>query len=80
MNPILEVRGVTKRFGGLLAVSDVSFSMAEGEILGGPSPDEVGSSTRTGRETQAATDGRGAGRPESHRDRTDDRTRTQDPR
>ena len=35
MNPILEVRDVTGRFGGLLAVSDVSFSMAEGTIMFG---------------------------------------------
>jgi branched-chain amino acid transport system ATP-binding protein len=45
MNPILEVRGVTKRFGGLLAVSDVSFSMAEGEILGLIGPNGAGKTT-----------------------------------
>jgi branched-chain amino acid transport system ATP-binding protein len=45
MNPILEVRGVTKRFGGLLAVSDVSFSLAEGEILGLIGPNGAGKTT-----------------------------------
>jgi branched-chain amino acid transport system ATP-binding protein len=45
MNPILEVRGVTKRFGGLLAVSGVSFSMAEGETLGLIGPNGAGKTT-----------------------------------
>ncbi len=45
MNSILEVRGVTKRFGGLVAVSDVSFSIAEGEILGLIGPNGAGKTT-----------------------------------
>ena len=45
MSTILEVRGVTKRFGGLLAVSDVSFSLAEGEILGLIGPNGAGKTT-----------------------------------
>jgi branched-chain amino acid transport system ATP-binding protein len=45
MNPILEVRGVSKHFGGLLAVSDVSFSIAEGEILGLIGPNGAGKTT-----------------------------------
>ena len=31
---LLEVKGLTKRFGGLVAVNDVSFSVYKGEILG----------------------------------------------
>jgi branched-chain amino acid transport system ATP-binding protein len=45
MNSILEVRGVTKRFGGLVAVSDVSFSITEGEILGLIGPNGAGKTT-----------------------------------
>jgi len=45
MSTILEVRSVTKRFGGLLAVSDVSFNLAEGEILGLIGPNGAGKTT-----------------------------------
>jgi len=45
MSNLLEVRGVSKRFGGLLAVSDVSFSLAEGEILGLIGPNGAGKTT-----------------------------------
>jgi ABC-type branched-subunit amino acid transport system ATPase component len=32
--PLLEVKGLTKRFGGLVAVKDVQFAVKGGEILG----------------------------------------------
>lgn len=45
MTTLLEVRGVTKHFGGLLAVSDVSFTLNEGEILGLIGPNGAGKTT-----------------------------------
>jgi len=45
MNPILEVRGLTKRFGGLTAVHDLDFDVCEGEILGMIGPNGAGKST-----------------------------------
>jgi len=43
--PILEVRAVTKRYGGLTAVNDVSFDVADGEILSIIGPNGAGKST-----------------------------------
>jgi branched-chain amino acid transport system ATP-binding protein len=45
MKTLLEVRDVSKRFGGLHAVSDVSFDLAEGEILGLIGPNGAGKTT-----------------------------------
>jgi len=43
--PILELSGVTKRFGGLTAVSDVSFTVPAGELLGIIGPNGAGKTT-----------------------------------
>ncbi len=39
---ILEVEGLTIRFGGLVAVSDVTFQQTEGEILSIIGPNGAG--------------------------------------
>jgi branched-chain amino acid transport system ATP-binding protein len=45
MNPLLEVRGVSKRFGGLVAVNNVTFAVQEREILSIIGPNGAGKST-----------------------------------
>jgi len=42
---LLQVEGLTKRFGGLVAVKDIGFSIAGGEILGLIGPNGSGKST-----------------------------------
>jgi branched-chain amino acid transport system ATP-binding protein len=46
--PLLEVRGLTKRFAGVVANEDVSFSVAEGEIVSIIGPNGAGKSTLFG--------------------------------
>jgi branched-chain amino acid transport system permease protein len=43
--PILETRGVSKRYGGLMANKDISFSVREGELRGVIGPNGAGKST-----------------------------------
>ncbi|MPR11484.1 ATP-binding cassette domain-containing protein [Microvirga tunisiensis] len=45
MGDILQISGLTKRFGGLVAVNNVSFSVHEGEILAVIGPNGAGKST-----------------------------------
>lgn len=42
---LLEIKGVTKRFGGLIAVNDVSFSVRPGEMVGLIGPNGSGKTT-----------------------------------
>ena len=43
--PVLEVRGLTKRFGGLTAVKNLGFEVNSGEIFGLIGPNGSGKST-----------------------------------
>jgi ABC-type uncharacterized transport system ATPase subunit len=56
---LLEAATVTKRFGGLVAVRDVSLAVAEGELVGLIGPNGAGETTHP---LEAALAGRGDGR------------------
>src|ERR1043166_1313459 len=43
--PLLSVEGVTRRFGGIVAVDNVSLDVAEGEIVGLIGPNGAGKTT-----------------------------------
>lgn len=45
MAKLLEVQGVTKKFGGLVAINDLSFHIEEGEVLGLMGPNGSGKTT-----------------------------------
>jgi ABC-2 type transport system ATP-binding protein len=45
MSPIIQVSGLTKRFGKLVAVQDVSFAVGAGQVFGFLGPNGAGKST-----------------------------------
>jgi branched-chain amino acid transport system ATP-binding protein len=45
VTPVLETKGLTRRFGGVAAVSDLSLTIEEGSVLGVIGPNGAGKST-----------------------------------
>ena len=43
--PLMQLGGVTKRFGGLVALNNVSFALMPGEIIGLIGPNGAGKTT-----------------------------------
>lgn len=44
-DPVIDIRGITKRFGDTVAVDDVSFAVNRGEVLGFLGPNAAGKTT-----------------------------------
>jgi ABC-type branched-subunit amino acid transport system ATPase component len=54
--PLLQVNGVTVRFGGLTAVDDVSFDVHQGDLLGLIGPNGAGKTTMMRHHWRGAAD------------------------
>jgi len=50
MSPLLDVQGLTKRFGGLTANANIAFDVNEGEIVGIIGPNDAGRALLDGRD------------------------------
>ena len=66
MSALLEVRNLTKRFAGIVAVQEVSFEIRENEILGLIGPNGAGKSTLVGLVSGTLTASAGDIRFENH--------------